>query len=48
MDRMRNFGFVLKDLSRRYGLRFEQRAREFSLDAAAVPGARPPRDATRA
>ena len=31
MDRLRNFGFVLKDLSRRYGLRFEERAREFSL-----------------
>ncbi len=31
MDRLRNFGFVLKDLSRRYVLRFEQRAREISL-----------------
>jgi MarR family transcriptional regulator for hemolysin len=31
MDRMRNFGFLLKDVSRRYALRFEQRAREISL-----------------
>jgi MarR family transcriptional regulator for hemolysin len=31
MDRMRNFGFLLKDVSRRYVLRFEQRAREISL-----------------
>ncbi len=29
--RLRNFGFLLKDVSRRYVLRFEQRAREFSL-----------------
>ena len=31
MDRHRNFGFVLKALSRRYVLRFEQRARAISL-----------------
>jgi MarR family transcriptional regulator, transcriptional regulator for hemolysin len=31
MDRLRNFGFLLKDVSRRYVLRFEQRAREISL-----------------
>ncbi len=31
MDRLRNFGFVLKDVSRRYVLRFEQRAREIFL-----------------
>jgi MarR family transcriptional regulator for hemolysin len=31
LDRLRNFGFVLKDLSRRYVLRFEQRASEISL-----------------
>jgi DNA-binding MarR family transcriptional regulator len=31
MARMRNFGFLLKDVSRRYVLRFEQRAREISL-----------------
>src|SRR3984893_760362 len=31
MDRMRNFGFLLKEVSRRYVLRFEQRAREISL-----------------
>jgi MarR family transcriptional regulator for hemolysin len=31
MDRLRNFGFMLRDLSRRYVLRFEQRAREISL-----------------
>lgn len=29
--RLRNFGFLLKDVSRRYVLRFEQRAREISL-----------------
>ncbi|MGH8137456.1 MAG: MarR family winged helix-turn-helix transcriptional regulator [Steroidobacteraceae bacterium] len=29
--RLRNFGFLLKELSRRYVLRFEQRAREISL-----------------
>ncbi|MEO8847189.1 MAG: MarR family transcriptional regulator [Casimicrobiaceae bacterium] len=28
---MRNFGFLLKDVTRRYVLRFEQRAREISL-----------------
>ena len=28
---MRNFGFLLKDVSRRYVLRFEQRAHEISL-----------------
>jgi MarR family transcriptional regulator for hemolysin len=31
MDRLRNFGFLLKDVSRRYVLRFEQRARGISL-----------------
>src|ERR1022692_1912304 len=31
MDRLRNFGFLLKDVSRRYVLRFEQRAREILL-----------------
>jgi MarR family transcriptional regulator for hemolysin len=31
MDRLRNFGFLLKDVSRRYVLRFEQRARVISL-----------------
>jgi len=31
MDRLRNFGFLLKDLSRRYVLRFEQRARVIAL-----------------
>jgi MarR family transcriptional regulator for hemolysin len=31
MDPHRNFGFLLKDLSRRYVLRFEQRARDLSL-----------------
>jgi MarR family transcriptional regulator for hemolysin len=31
MDRLRNFGFLLKDVSRRYVLRFEQHAREISL-----------------
>jgi MarR family transcriptional regulator for hemolysin len=31
MDRLRNFGFLLKDVSRRYVLRFEERAREISL-----------------
>ncbi|HEY3785296.1 MAG TPA: MarR family transcriptional regulator [Steroidobacteraceae bacterium] len=29
--RLRNFGFLLKDVSRRYVLRFEQRAREIAL-----------------
>ena len=33
-DRLRNFGFLLKDLSRRYVQRFEVRAREFSLNLA--------------
>ncbi|MES1192135.1 MAG: MarR family transcriptional regulator [Steroidobacter sp.] len=31
MDRMKNFGFLLKDVSRRYSLRFEQHARDISL-----------------
>ena len=31
MDRLRNFGFLLKDVSRRYVLRFEQHAAEMSL-----------------
>ena len=31
MDKLRDFGFLLKDLSRRYVLRFEQHAREISL-----------------
>ena len=31
MDRFRNFGFLLKDVSRRYVLRFEQRAGAISL-----------------
>ena len=31
MDRLRNFGFLLKDVSRRYVLRFEQHAAELSL-----------------
>jgi DNA-binding MarR family transcriptional regulator len=31
VDRQRNFGFLLKDLSQRYVLRFEQRARAISL-----------------
>src|ERR1700692_3852101 len=30
-DRLRNFGFLLKDLSRRYVQRFEVRAREISM-----------------
>jgi DNA-binding MarR family transcriptional regulator len=30
-DRLRSFGFILKDLSRRYVLRFEQRAEALSL-----------------
>jgi MarR family transcriptional regulator for hemolysin len=30
-DRLRNFSFLLKEVSRRYVLRFEQRARAFSL-----------------
>ena len=34
MDRLRNFGFLLKDVSRRYVLRFEQRARDISLTLA--------------
>ena len=31
MDRLKNFGFLIKDVSRRYGLRFEQRAAATSL-----------------
>ena len=31
MDRLRNFGFLLKEVSRRYVLRFEQRAQQMSL-----------------
>jgi len=31
MDRWRNFGFLLRDVSRRYVNRFERRAREISL-----------------
>jgi MarR family transcriptional regulator for hemolysin len=31
MDKLKNFGFLLKDLSRRYVLRFEQRAAAISL-----------------
>ncbi len=31
MDRMKNFGFLLKDVSRRHVLRFEQHAREISM-----------------
>jgi MarR family transcriptional regulator for hemolysin len=31
MDKLKNFGFLLKDLSRRYVLRFEQRADAISL-----------------
>lgn len=31
MDRLRNFGFLLKDLSSRYVLRFEQRAAAMAL-----------------
>jgi len=34
VDRLRNFGFVLKDLSRRYVSRFEEHAREMSLTLA--------------
>ena len=34
MDRMRNFGFLLKEVSRRYVLCFEERAREISLTLA--------------
>jgi MarR family transcriptional regulator for hemolysin len=33
-DRLRNFGFLLKELTRRYVQRFEVRAREFSLNLA--------------
>jgi len=33
-DRLRNFGFLLKELSRRYVQRFEVRARELSLNLA--------------
>jgi DNA-binding MarR family transcriptional regulator len=32
--RLSNFGFLLRDVSRRYVLRFEQRAREISLTLA--------------
>ncbi len=31
-DRLRNFGFLLKEVARRYVLRFEVRAREISLN----------------
>lgn len=31
MNRLRNFGFLLKEVSRRYVLRFEQRAQEMSM-----------------
>jgi MarR family transcriptional regulator for hemolysin len=31
-DRLRNFGFLLKEVSRRYVLRFEVRAREIALN----------------
>jgi MarR family transcriptional regulator, transcriptional regulator for hemolysin len=31
IDRLKNFGFLLKDVSHRYVLRFEQRAEEISL-----------------
>lgn len=31
MDKMKNFGFLLKDMSKRYVLRFEQHARRISL-----------------
>lgn len=31
MDRLRNFGFLLKEVSRKYVLRFEQRAQEMSM-----------------
>jgi MarR family transcriptional regulator for hemolysin len=33
-DRLRNFGFLLKEVSRRYVLRFEVRAREIPLTLA--------------
>ena len=33
-DRLRNFGFLLKEVSRRYVNRFEVRAREISLNLA--------------
>jgi MarR family transcriptional regulator for hemolysin len=33
-DRLRNFGFLLKELTRRYVQRFEVRAREISLNLA--------------
>ena len=33
-DRLRNFGFLLKELTRRYTQRFEVRARELSLNLA--------------
>src|SRR5439155_25171042 len=31
-DRLRNFGFLLKEVSRRYVMRFERHAREISLN----------------
>jgi len=31
MSNLRDFGFLLKEVSRRYGLRFEHRAKEISL-----------------
>jgi MarR family transcriptional regulator for hemolysin len=31
-DRLRNFGFLLKEVTRRYGLRFEVHARQLSLN----------------
>jgi len=34
MDRLRNFGFLLRNVSNRYVLRFEQRARGISLTLA--------------
>ena len=34
MDELRNFGFLLKDVSRRYVLRFEQRAKAMAMTLA--------------
>jgi DNA-binding MarR family transcriptional regulator len=34
MDRLKNFGFLIKDVSRRYALRFEQRAAATTLTMA--------------
>jgi MarR family transcriptional regulator for hemolysin len=34
VDRLKNFGFLLKDVSRLYVLRFEERARDISLTLA--------------